>query len=246
MSYLNSEPFYYDLNRDDIELVSLVPTGLARAAEDGELDAAPLSLMDYFRLQDRFGQLGRFCIATLDKARSVLFYSKKPVQSLEGATLGITGETSTARRLLEVLLTRKYQVTPAQYVPLTEPNDAFLVIGDEALRRRYGVPSYPYRYDLGEEWYQWTGMPFVFALWAVRKDMSPDQVSYLENVLYTSIDEGLEHLHVIGQMREDVRMSPREIVEYFHGLRYWAGVNEMKAIERFKGYLLESSPKGFA
>ena len=244
--YLNSEPFYYELMRDDIELRPLVPSALARAAEGGEVDAGPLSLVDYLRLEDRFTRLGQFCIATLEKARSVLLYSKLPIQELDGANIGVTGDTSTSVRLLDVLLTHRYQVKPASYLPLDQPNDAFLIIGDEALRRRYGVPSYPYRYDLGEEWYRWHRMPFVFALWAVRRDMSESQATYLENVLYSCIDEGLEHMYVIGQNREDVRMSSREIVEYYQGFRYWAGVGEHKAIELFKGYLgsLDSTGAG--
>ena len=56
--YLNSEPFYYNLIRDDIELFSLVPSALAQAAERGEIDAGPIPLVDYFRLQDRFTRAG--------------------------------------------------------------------------------------------------------------------------------------------------------------------------------------------
>ena len=241
--YLNSEPFYYELVRDDIELHHLVPSAISRAAEEGEIDAAPLPLAAYLRLQDRFTNLGQFCIATQEKSRSVLLYSKRPIQNLEGATVGVTGETTTSRRLLEVLLTHRFQVTPAGYVSLDEPNDAFLLIGDEALRRRYGVPSYPYRYDLGEEWYRWTRRPFVFALWVVRRDMDVQQMNYLENVLYGCIDEGLEHVYTIAEMRQDVRMSAREMVEYYQGFRYWAGVGEMKAIELFKGYLATLNPE---
>ena len=221
-----------------------MPSALAQAAERGEIDAGPIPLVDYLRLQDRFTRLGQFCISTLGKSRSILFYSKRPFEDLEGATIGVTDETSTSRRLLEVLLTHRYQVTPERYVSLKEPNDAFLLIGDEALRRRYGVPQYPHRYDLGEEWYQWTQMPFVYAIWVVRQDMDPKRSNYLENVLYTCVDDGLEHMHVIGQNRQDVAMSAREIVEYFQGFRYWAGVSELKAIERFKGYLESLSSSG--
>jgi chorismate dehydratase len=237
LTYLNSEPFYYELNRDDIELNNMVPSGIARAAEQDEIDAGPLPLVDYFRLEDRFDRLGQFCIATLDKTRSVLLYSKRPIQELGGATIGVTGQTSTSRRLLEVILNLRYEVKPDSYVTLDDENDAFLLIGDDALRRRYGVPGYPYRYDLGEEWYKWNRMPFVYALWVVRKDLDPRRVNYLENVLYTCIDDGLEHMYVIGENRQDVRMSAKEIMEYYQGIRYWAGVGEAKAIQRFREYL---------
>ena len=235
--FLNSEPFYYKLVRDDIELITLVPAALTRAAEAGEIDAGPLPLADYFRLQDNFKQLAQFCICTVGKSRSVLLYSKRPIQNLDGAVVGITDQSSTAKSLLKVLFTLRFEVKPASYVSLNEPNDAFLLIGDDALRRRYGVPSYPYRYDLGEEWNRWTQMPFVYAVWVIRRDISPQRATYLENVLYSCIDEGLEHLYVIGEMRADVLMSARDLVEYFQGLRYWAGVSEQKAMQRFKGYL---------
>ncbi len=241
ITYLNSEPFYYKLVRDDIELVNFVPSALGKAAEQGEIDAGPLPLVDFFRLQDRFKQLAQFCICTVDKSRSVLMFAKKPIQDLEGATIGVTDQSSTARRLLQVLLNFKYEVKPAAYVALTEPNDAQLIIGDDALRRRYGIPSYPYRYDLGEEWYSWTRMPFVYAVWAIRKDFDPKRENYLENVLYSCIDEGLEHLYVIGEQRPDVMMGPRDLIEYFQGLRYWVGVSERKAIDHFKG-LLDALP----
>ena len=240
--YLNSEPFYYRLVRDDIELYNMVPSALTRAAERGEIDAGPLPLVDCFRLEDRFTTLGQFCISTLEKSMSILFYCKRPIEELDGAVIGVTDETSTSIRLLKVLLIQRFQVKPASYVTLKEPNDAFLLIGDEALRRRYGVPSYPYRYDLGEEWYRWTQMPFVFARWVVRRDMDPQRMSYLENVLYGCIDEGLEHMYQIGQMREDVRMSAKEIVAYFQGFRYWAGVAELKAIQHFKDCLDSLEP----
>ncbi len=240
--YLNSEPFYYQLVRDDIELKDLVPSALSRAAEQGEIDAGPLPLVDYLRLQDHFVHLAQFCIATIEKSRSVLLYSKRPIQNLEGAAIGVTSETSTSKRLLEVLLTYRFNVKPHSYVTLKDPNDAFLIIGDEALRRRYGVPSYPYRYDLGEEWYRWTRMPFVYALWGIRRDIDPQRSTYLENVLYSCVDEGLEHMYVIGEMRQDVRMSSKEIAEYYMGFRYWTGVMEMKAIELFKGYLNSLEP----
>ena len=235
--YLNSEPFYYQMDRDDLQLHELLPSALGHAADSGQIDAGPVPLVDCFSLEDRYTQLGQFCIATVDKARSVFLYSKRPIQDLDGATLGITGETSTSRRLLQVLLTYSFRVEPAEYVTLDEPNDGFLLIGDEALRRRYGVPAYPYRYDLGEEWNRWTGLPFVFALWIVTRDMSKDRMTYLENVLYSCIDHGLDHLHVIHEMRPDVRMSIRDLTEYFMGFRYWAGVLELKAIKLFREYL---------
>ena len=66
------------------------------------------------------------------------------------------------------------------------------------------------------------------------QEMPEKRANYLENVLYTCVDEGLEHMYVIAQTREDVRMSNKEIVDYYQGIRYWAGVGEQKAIRLFR------------
>ena len=235
--YLNSEPFYLTMAREGLELCDLVPTALSRACEQGQIDAGPVPVVDFLRMEERFSALGKFCIATIDKARSVLLFSRRPVQELDGATIGITGETSTSKRLLEVLLTYKYEVKPANYVPLTEPNDAFLVIGDEALRMRNGVPSYPNCYDLGEEWYQWMDLPFVFAMWAINNELLGDTSAYLQGVLGACVDEGLERIPDITQKRDDLGMSRSEVEEYYRGFHYRAGAPELKSIEQFKQYL---------
>ena len=215
----------------------MVPTALAHACEQGEIDAGPLPLVDFLRMEDRFLALGQFCIATINKAGSVFLFSRRPVHDLSGAIIGITGETSTSKRLLEVLLTYKYQVKPPNYVPLGEPNDAFLVIGDEALRIRNGVPAYPYCYDLGEEWYIWKELPFVFAMWAASNELSVDTLTFLEDVVGTCVDEGLEQISDISKKRDDLGMSPPEVAEYFRGFHYRAGEPEMNSIEQFKQYL---------
>ena len=93
---------------------------------------------------------------------------------------------------MKTLLSRRFRVTPNRYVGLDdEPTDAFLLIGDEALRQRRGVPGYPHLYDLGEEWHRWTGLPFVFARWVVRRDLNDDKVRWLEALLSRSIELGL-------------------------------------------------------
>ena len=158
--------------------------------------------------------------------------------------MGITPDTSTARRLLEVLFAHRFKVTPASYVSLKDENDAFLLIGDEALRRRYGVPGYPYRYDLGEEWFEWTGLPFVFSRWIVRKDLGDADFLLLEDTLYVGLEEGVEHLFHESDPRDNLLMLPKEVVEYIQGHRFFVGLSERKAIDLFRGYLKQLNLEG--
>lgn len=235
--YLNSEPFYYGLNGAGLELYSLPPRALGRMAERGEVDAAPLPLVDYFHLAERFEPLGDFCIATRREARSVLLFSRKPLEALDGATIAITGETSTSVQLLKVLLRHRYRVWPRAYVELEESCDAFLLIGDQALRHRQGSPGFPHLYDLGEEWYQWTGLPFVFALWVVRKDLPDPDKAALRSVVARALARGLQALDRIARIRGDTGLCPAEVIEYLEGFRYVLGAEEQQAIERFRALM---------
>lgn len=235
--YLHAEPFYFDMVRRGIELYEMVPRGVASAAEQGEIDAGPIPLVDCFRLEDRFQPVAGFCIACLKNAGSSFLYSTMPIEKLHGAHIGITDEASTAPRLLQVLLRLKYQVQPAAYVPLQAAHDAFLLIGNHGLRQRLGAPGFPYTYDLGEEWQTWTGLPFVFSRWMVRKDMNPKEIALLEDTLYVGLEEGVDALYHRSDPREDLLMLPRDIVKYIQGLRYYIGMSEQTAIDQFRHYL---------
>ena len=235
--YLNSEVFYYALSRESIELVRLVPSALSMAAGQGQLDAGPVPLVTWFALEGRYQPLGDYCIATGERARSILMFSDRPIEALEGSVIGVTGETSTSVLLLKVLLAHRFQVEPRKYVTLGEFPDAFLLIGDEALRNRKGVLSCPYRYDLGEEWYRWTGLPFVFARWAVRGGLETKIVERLSNQLNSSIDMGLANVDAIAKNRRDLGMSHDEVTEYVLSFNYHLGEKEYRSIELFRSFL---------
>ena len=104
-------------------------------------------------------------------------------------------------RLLQVLLRVKYQVQPAAYGLLQTAHDAFLLIGDQALRQRRGTPGFPYTYDLGAEWQAWTGLPFVFARWMVRKNGCSNK-AMLEEALYVGLEDGVEALYQVAEPRK--------------------------------------------
>src|SRR5262250_3176213 len=192
--YLYAEPFYFDMARRGMVFYECVPGTVAIAMANGAIDAGPVPLVDCFRLEDRFEPVAGFCVASVQRAGSSLLYSTKPITDLAGAHIGVTDEAATALRLLRVLLHIKYQIQPAAYGPLQAPHDAFLLIGNQALRQRRGVPGFPYTYDLGAEWYAWTGLPFVFARWMVRKEMDRKAVAVLEDALYVGMQDWADGL----------------------------------------------------
>ena len=235
--YLHTEPFYFGMERSGMALYEYVPRAVAVAAANGEIDAAPVPLVDCFRLQDRFEPVAGFCVASERRAGSSLLYSTKPITALAGAHIGVTDEAATALRLLDVLLRVKYQVQPAAYGPLQTAHDAFLLIGNQALRQRRGAPDFPYTYDLGAEWHAWTGLPFVFARWMVRQEAAPKDKALLEEALYVGLEDGVEALYQVAEPREDLLMLPRHIVTYIQGFRYYIGRSEQQAMDQFLHYL---------
>lgn len=237
--YLHLEPFYYDMERRGFELHDLMPSALAPAAERGDIDAGPIPLVDCFRLEDRFQPVAGFGLATTVSSGGVFLYSTRPIEELDGARIGITDEAVTAPALLKVLLSLRYQVRPEAYVTLEEPHDAFLLIGNRALRQRRGARGFPHKYDLGEEWHRWTGLPFVYSLWMVRRDQDSKEIAVLEDTLYVGLEDGVDALYHQNEPRNDVLMLPRHIVEYIQGIRYFLGMSEQKAIRQFRQYLAQ-------
>ena len=235
--YLSCEPFYFEMERRGMALYDVVPSAMAGAIAQGEIDAGPVPLSDCFRLTDHVRFLSGFCVATIRKTGSVMLHAKQPLEALSGARIGIPGEAATSVRLLQVLLTLKYQVQPAAYVSLAEAYDAFLLMGNDGLRRRGGAREYPYIYDLGEEWHQWTGLPFVFARWIVRQDLDRTAALVLEDALYGGLQDWADGLFGFSRSREDIQMHPRDILEYTQGIRYFIGVTEQRSIDRFRQYL---------
>lgn len=122
-------------------------------------------------------------------------------------------------------------------MPLTDPHDAFLLIGNDGLRQRHGVRDYPHTYDLGTEWYEWTTLPFVFARWALRKDLPRKEALILEDTLYTGLQDWADGLFRSSTARDDLLMHPRDLLEYTQGLRYFLGVPEQRSMDRFRNYL---------
>jgi chorismate dehydratase len=79
----------------------------------------------------------------------------------------------TSAALAQILLRKRYGVRP-EVVPLPLDHtaedvdaDAVLLIGDRAMRAC--LPGFAHAFDLGAEWHDWTGLPFVYAFWAVRE-----------------------------------------------------------------------------
>ena len=234
---------YFDMDKRGIEVQELPPNKLTTAISEGRLQGGLISLVDTFGLGGGISTLSGFCVATISRAVSVKLNSKTPIEELSGSSIAIPQEAPTAVKLLQVLLWLKHGVKPAAYVPedLTkdDPHDARLLVGNLGLRHRLGLRGFPHTYDLGEEWREWTGLPFVFARWVLRTDLERQDALKIEDSLYTSLQDWADGLYRISGPTNRLPVHPQDIHLYTQGLRYFIGVPEERSIAVFKEYMAQ-------
>jgi chorismate dehydratase len=215
--------------------VDLVPRELGKQAAAGEVTAGLLPLADFLRLQQQFERLGRFGIGVRGRVGSVLLFSRRPVRQLDGATIAVTQETSTTAVLLRLLLEQRYRLRPAEYRRGVDPDaDALLLIGDEALRERHANTKYPYEIDLAFEWWLWQHLPFVFAVWAIRKDAPQAAKRSLERSLSLSLGRNSQQLPALAAERAGALGVPAdELAAYLSRFIYRLSADEEQGITKF-------------
>ncbi len=171
VNYLNTKPLIHELDQlaPAAQLVLDYPSRLAEQLEAGRLDVALIPVIEYFRA-GCYRLLPDVAIASGGPVLSVTLFSRRPWAEIRRVALDEGSRTSAA--LAQVLLRRRYQVQP-EVVPLPlecaaeeVDADAVLLIGDRAMRAC--LPGFRHAFDLGQEWHDWTGLPFVYAAWAVR------------------------------------------------------------------------------
>ena len=235
--YLNSAPFFRGLTLGErYTLSDCVPRRLGEQAAAGEIAAGLLPLIDYVRLEGTFERLGHFGIAVRGRARSVLLFTRKPLRQLEGATIAVTEETSSSACLLQLILEQRYKVTPASHQRGTSAEaDALLLIGDEALRFKQTNTRYPFEIDIAFEWWLWQHLPFVFAVWAIRKDASAQEKKQIESGIARSLGMNLLQLgSIAAEFSQQLGISAEELETYLSNFVYRLGQFEEEGIKRFK------------
>ncbi|HXB27128.1 MAG TPA: menaquinone biosynthesis protein [Gemmatimonadaceae bacterium] len=233
--YVNCYPVYGAVDRGvvslDGELVSGVPTALNALMAAGSLDISVVSAVEYARDSARYLLLPDLAISCDGPVRSVMLFSKRPVQELDGRRVLVSRSSMTAVALLELLFDHVWRAEP-DFIPGDaeigdiarfdeEPHDARLVIGDAALLLDGSATPYAYRYDLGSEWKTWTGLPFVFAVWVAQRTTPVAEALRVHAGLIASRDWGLAHLDVLAeQAAQTTGMSLEVCHEYLSGLDY--------------------------
>ncbi len=259
IDFANSDPVYHGLESGevdselDIRLVDGFPRSLNSMLERGDIDAAPLSSVEYARNPD-YGLLPGLSVSSDGEVGSILLFSRRSPEELDGEVVAVPATSATSTVLLEILLRLFHDVEPEFDVrhpdveSMLDDASAALLIGDHALMARRGGEEAPAEdvevHDLGEMWKDATGERMVYALWAYT-GLSPEEAEALAEVLEESKRVGYREKDSIARdIAEDVEV-PLEYAnryldlidhgftgEHQSGLRkYYEFAREIDAVE---------------
>jgi chorismate dehydratase len=253
--YLNVAPIHHGLQNGGAipgtVLFKAPPSELNRRMAAEELDISPVSSAAYALNQDRWLVLPGFSISCFGSVMSVLLVSRFPLAALSGRPVLLTEDSGTASELLKLLFAQAnvhpvFETGRIQSADDIANSDAGLVIGDAALKTDWNA-SFPFVSDLGSMWRDLTGLPFVFAVWAVRKgfaEKNPEAVLKVLELLNRSRESGLRNLEQIAAHASAVTgLSVEDARRYYRGLHYDLDPGKLQGLGTFfsllhaKGYL---------
>src|SRR3954467_2550652 len=181
VNYLNTKPLIEGLASfaPHAELHLDLPSRLADRLAAGDLDVGLIPVIEYFRAGN-YTVVPGVSIASRGPVLSVTLFSRVPWPDIRSVALDEGSRTSAA--LARILLEKRYGVHP-QTVQLPMgvaaddmTTDAVLLIGDRAMKAC--LPGFAHAFDLGQEWFDWAGLPFVYAVWAVREGAELGNVAW--------------------------------------------------------------------
>jgi chorismate dehydratase len=235
VNYLNTKPLIERLTdfAPNISLSLNLPSRLADELAAGELDVGLIPVVEYFR--GDYSHVPNVAIGSRGPVLSVTLFSKVAWPEIRSVSLDEGSRTSAA--LTQILLRHRYGIRPVvRPLPIdapaeAQPSDAVLLIGDRAMRAC--LPGYRFAYDLGEEWTNWTGLPMVFAVWAVRGGVS---LGAAESAFERAKEYGLAHAGEIAQREaEALGLDAGFCRRYLSNvLRYDLGPAELAGMKRFR------------
>ena len=209
VSFLNTKPLIYpllngDIVSDNIHLSVEVPSRLATQLSNGELEVGLIPIVEYFRANSigaDYRIIPDIGIVSRGSVLSIKLYSRVPITDIQSIALDISSRSSIA--LLKILLLEKYNSLPtftsceSSIDPNKIDSDAVLLIGDAALKN---LDATDYSTDLGTEWQDLTGLPFVYACWVARGKV---ELGNVPKLLLEAKENGIKQIPQIARIESN-------------------------------------------
>ena len=225
VKYLNAAPLTRGIEG---EIIFATPAKLAEMLRRDELDAALVSITEVL-LNDRYDILDGVAIATFGEVYSVILAHKKPLE--EAKEIFCDTASLTSVNLLKVLLAEKNifpQFKPLENYEAAAERDFVLLIGDPAIDFQRAPHAHEI-FDLGSAWTELTNLPFVYAVWALRRGIENKE---LRRELSEAKKFGMETLDDIIETREEYDRDFRR--DYFEwNIQYHLATDEKRGVAKF-------------
>ncbi|MFN0274605.1 MAG: menaquinone biosynthetic enzyme MqnA/MqnD family protein [Chitinophagales bacterium] len=215
VSYLNTKPFLYGIQHSDFgatcDLQLDVPSESGRKILQNEVDIA-LAPVAVLHTLPNAKIITEYCIGATKKVQTVSLFSNVPIEKIQ--TIYPDTHSLTSIQLLKILLKEYWKrdcVLADSFISdssLLQKNEAILAIGDKSFSLQ---GNFQFQYDLAEAWHNLTGLPFVFAAWITRKNISSEQEQQLNNAL----QYGMQHIPQVIEELQSALLSHEELNYYF-------------------------------
>jgi len=250
VDFINTAPIYevwrQQVREPGWRVTEAVPSVLNRMIRKGELDLGFVSSLEFARNPEKYLIMPSLSISSTGAVGSVFLASRTPLSELSGRDLTFSGQSRSSSALARIVCEEFMGLHPVyrQAEVGEEPGggEAVVVIGDEALRMA-DDGGFPHILDLGEVWFAHTGLPFVFALWVVRRDFvvsSPQTAREVHRALISCLAEGRENLsRISAEVAGRIPLDPGRCYRYLAGLEYDLDEEKVKGLGHFYALLAE-------
>ncbi|WP_431781479.1 menaquinone biosynthetic enzyme MqnA/MqnD family protein [Streptomyces chumphonensis] len=249
IQFLNCLPLYWGLARTgsllDLELTKDTPERLSEQLVNGDLDIAPVTLVEFLRHSEDLTALSDIAVGCDGPVMSCVLVSKGGLAELDGERVALGSTSRTSVRLAQLLLAERHGITPEYFTcppdlgQMMHEAQAAVLIGDAALRAslhyapRLGLQVH----DLGQMWKEWTGLPFVFAVWAARRDYlarEPEAVREVHRAFLASRDLSLQEVGKVAEQAARWETFDADLLaRYFTTLDFRLGPEQLAGIAEF-------------
>ncbi|MCL5674049.1 MAG: menaquinone biosynthesis protein [Deltaproteobacteria bacterium] len=249
INYLNVYPIFYFLKKEAEEKESELnflsfksgtPAFLNNSLKNGFIDLSPSSSFYYIENYSNSLLFKNISISSKKKVNSIFLFSPKKIEDFSDTeTIYITPETLTSVNLLKILLSEFYafDINKMNFVIMSSNENIeltknaglldgckiYLHIGDKAIEYKKNYKNvFKYSFDLAAIWYSFTRLPFVFALFIIRKDSyenNKNEFNMLYKYLIKSKDKAVANLDEIAQ--EILKNPYYKFITYNELINYW-------------------------
>lgn len=257
VKYLNTVPLIEGLDKlPQITLVPAAPSklvGMLTGKAETRIDIGLVSLVDIARAREPLALIPAGMIGCDGPTLTVRVFSGVPIDRITELHADTDSHTSVV--LARLLLARRFNTTPklidfdarervARGPTSGSPSEAHaqgwpeavLMIGDKVVTDSPPAVRYPYQIDLGEVWHEWTGLPFVYAMWMCRAAEAQDlRIRSAAALLDRQLRHNLTRLDWVISTKAPLHRWPEDLARLYIGklLRYVVGDRERQAVARF-------------